>query len=155
MKIILDRILGGFLVFLMTMMVVAVTWQVFSRYALQSSSSFTEEVARYLLIWIGLLGAAFVSGQRQHLSIDILGPKLEEAKRIRLRIGINILIIAFCLGVMIVGGSNLVYVNYLLGQTSAALNIPLGTIYLALPISGVLVIIYKIIELLNPKKYLV
>lgn len=155
MKLLLDKILGGFLVFLMTMMVFAVTWQVFSRYALQSSSSFTEEVARYLLIWIGLLGAAFVSGQRQHLSIDILGPKLEEAKRIRLRIGINILIIAFCLGVMIIGGSNLVYVNYLLGQTSAALNIPLGTIYLALPISGVLVIIYKIMELLNPKKYLV
>jgi TRAP-type C4-dicarboxylate transport system permease small subunit len=155
MKLLLDKILGAFLVFLMTVMVFAVTWQVFSRYALQSSSSFTEEVARYLLIWIGLLGAAFVSGQRQHLSIDILGPKLEEAKRIKLRMGINVLIIAFSLGVMIIGGSNLVYVNYLLGQTSAALNIPLGTIYLVLPISGVLVIIYKIIELLNPKKYLV
>ena len=155
MKLIIDRILGIFLVLLMTLMVFAVTWQVFSRYALQSSSSFTEEVARYLLIWIGLLGAAYISGQRQHLSIDILGPKLVEKNRIRLRIGINILIIGFSFFVMIVGGSNLVYVNYLLGQTSAALNIPLGTIYLALPISGFLVIVYKIIELLNPKKYLV
>ncbi len=155
MKLIIDRILGIFLVLLMTLMVFAVTWQVFSRYALQSSSSFTEEIARYLLIWIGLLGAAYISGQRQHLSIDILGPKLIEKNRIRLRIGINILIIGFSFFVMIVGGSNLVYVNYLLGQTSAALNIPLGTIYLALPISGFLVIVYKIIELLNPKKYLV
>lgn len=155
MKVLLDRVLGAFLVFLMTAMVVAVTWQVFSRYALQASSSFTEEVARYLLIWIGLLGAAFVSGQRQHLAIDILGPKLEESKRIKLRIGINILIIGFSLGVMIIGGSNLVYVNYLLGQTSAALNIPLGVVYMALPISGLLVIVYKIIEILNPKKYLV
>lgn len=155
MKLFLDKILGIFLVFLMTTMVFAVTWQVFSRYALQSSSSFTEEVARYLLIWIGLLGAAFISGQRQHLSIDVLGPKLQENNRIKLRIGINILIIGFSFFVMIIGGSNLVYVNYLLGQTSAALNIPLGTVYLALPISGVLVIIYKIIELSNPKKYLV
>ncbi|NJW52109.1 TRAP transporter small permease [Salinimicrobium oceani] len=155
MKLIIDKILGIFLVFLMSLMVFAVTWQVFSRYALQSSSSFTEEVARYLLIWIGLLGAAYISGQRQHLSIDILGPKLKESNRIKLRSAINVLIIGFSFFVLIIGGSNLVYVNYLLGQTSAALNIPLGTIYLALPISGALVIVYKIIELLNPKKYLV
>jgi TRAP-type C4-dicarboxylate transport system permease small subunit len=155
MKLIIDKVLGIFLVFLMSLMVFAVTWQVFSRYALQSSSSFTEEVARYLLIWIGLLGAAFISGQRQHLSIDILGPKLKESNRIKLRSAINVLIIGFSFFVLIIGGSNLVYVNYLLGQTSAALNIPLGTIYLALPLSGALVIVYKIIELLNPKKYLV
>lgn len=155
MKIMLDKILGSFLVFLMTIMVTAVTYQVFSRYILQSSSSFTEEIARYLLIWIGILGAAFISGQQEHLAIDVLAPRLSEKNRIRLRIGINILIILFCLFVLIIGGSNLVYLNYLLGQTSAALNIPLGAVYTVLPISGVLVIIYKINELLNPKQYLV
>lgn len=154
MKVILDKILGGFLVLLMAIMVTAVSYQVFSRYILQASSSFTEEIARYLLIWIGILGAAFISGQREHLAIDILAPRLSEKKRIRLRIGINILIILFCLFVLIIGGSNLVYLNYLLGQTSAALNIPLGAVYTVLPISGVLVIIYKINELLNPKQYL-
>lgn len=141
--------------FLMTVMVTAVTWQVFSRYVLQSSSSYTEEIARYLLIWIGILGGAYISGQQQHLSIDILAPKLNERNRIRLRMGINILIILFCLVVLIIGGSNLVYLNYLLGQTSAALDIPLGAVYTVLPISGVLVIIYKVNELLNPKQYLV
>lgn len=155
MKLVLDKFLGGFLVFLMVVMVTAVSWQVFSRYLLQSSSSFTEEIARYLLIWIGILGAAYISGQQQHLSIDILAPKLAEKNRIRLRMGINILIILFCLLVLVIGGSNLVYLNYLLGQTSAALNIPLGAVYTVIPISGVLVIIYKINELLNPKQYLI
>jgi TRAP-type C4-dicarboxylate transport system permease small subunit len=154
MKPILDKILGGVLVVLMLIMVTAVSWQVFSRYILQASSSFTEEIARFLLIWIGILGAAYVSGQQQHLSIDILAPKLSVKNRIRLKIGINILIILFCLTVMIIGGSNLVYLNYLLGQTSAALNIPLGAVYTVIPISGVLVIAYKINELLNPKQYL-
>jgi len=69
--------------------------------------------------------------------------------------GINLLIILFCLLVLVIGGSNLVYLNYLLGQTSAALNIPLGAVYTVIPISGVLIIIYKINELLNPKQYLV
>ncbi|MGY5851092.1 TRAP transporter small permease [Salegentibacter sp. F14] len=155
MKPILDKILGMLLVFLMIVMVTAVSWQVFSRYILQASSSYTEEIARYLLIWIGILGAAYVSGQQQHLSIDILAPELKPENRIKLRIGINILIILFCLVVLVIGGSNLVYLNYLLGQTSAALNIPLGAVYMVMPISGVLVIIYKINELLNPKQYLV
>lgn len=155
MKLILDKILGSLLVFLMAVMVTAVSWQVFSRYILQASSSFTEEIARYLLIWIGILGAAYIAGQQQHLSIDILAPKLSEKNRIKLRMGINLLIILFCLLVLVIGGSNLVYLNYLLGQTSAALNIPLGAVYTVIPISGVLVIIYKVNELLNPKQYLV
>ncbi|TDN95440.1 TRAP-type C4-dicarboxylate transport system permease small subunit [Salegentibacter sp. 24] len=155
MKLILDKILGSLLVFLMAVMVTAVSWQVFSRYILQASSSFTEEIARYLLIWIGILGAAYVAGQQQHLSIDILAPKLSQKNRIKLRMGINLLIILFCLLVLVIGGSNLVYLNYLLGQTSAALNIPLGAVYTVIPISGVLVIIYKVNELLNPKQYLV
>lgn len=154
MKRKLDKILGALLVFLMAVMVVAVSWQVFSRYILESSSSFTEEIARYLLIWIGILGAAYVSGQQQHLSIDLLAPKLTSHNRLRLRLGINVLIILFCLTVLVIGGSNLVYLNYLLGQTSAALNIPLGAVYTVIPIGGILIIIYKVNEMLNPKDYL-
>ncbi|PHQ29609.1 TRAP transporter small permease [Leeuwenhoekiella nanhaiensis] len=154
MKKTLDKILGSVLVFLMASIVIAVLWQVFSRYVLQSASSFTEEIARYLLIWIGILGAAYASGQQDHLAINILPPKLNEKNRIKLRIGINILVILFAILAMIIGGGNLVYVNFELGQSSAALAIPLGYVYMVLPISGVLIIVYKVIELANPKKYL-
>ena len=95
MKQKLDKILGAILVFLMASIVIAVLWQVFSRYVLQSASSFTEEIARYLLIWIGILGAAYAAGQQDHLAINILPPKLDEKSRIKLRIGINILIMLF------------------------------------------------------------
>ncbi|MFI8379455.1 TRAP transporter small permease [Leeuwenhoekiella sp. NPDC079379] len=154
MKKTLDKILGSILVFLMASIVIAVLWQVFSRYVLQSASSFTEEIARYLLIWIGILGAAYASGQQEHLAINILPPKLNPENRIKLRIGINILIMLFAFFALIIGGGNLVYVNYELGQYSAALGLPLGVVYMVLPISGILVIIYKSIELANPKKYL-
>ncbi len=154
MKRKLDKALGSVLVFLMISIVVAVLWQVFSRYVLQSASSYTEEIARFLLIWIGILGAAYASGQQDHLAINILPPKLDEKNRIKLRVFINILVIAFSMLALIVGGGNLVYVNFELGQSSAALGIPLGYVYLVLPLSGILIIIYKSIELANPKKYL-
>lgn len=155
MKQKLDKVLGGFLVFLMALIVVAVLWQVFSRYIFNSPSSVTEELARYLLIWIGILGAAYASGQQTHLAIDILPPKLNETNRIRLRKGINLLVIFFSLTVLVIGGGNLVYVNYDLGQHSAALNLPLSFIYIIVPLSGILIIIYKINEIIYSKKYLV
>ena len=120
MKRSLDKILGSVLVILMVVIVLAVLWQVFSRYVMQSPSSVTEELARYLLIWIGILGAAYAAGQQQHLAINLLEEKLNKENRKRLRIGIDLLIIFFCVTVLMIGGGNLVYVNYDLGQNSAA-----------------------------------
>jgi TRAP-type C4-dicarboxylate transport system permease small subunit len=151
----INRILGSFLVILLTLMVLAVLWQIFSRYLLNSPSSFTEELARFLFIWIGILGAAYASGQQTHLAIDILPPKLNPTNRIRLRIFINILIILFSLTVLVIGGGNLVYVNDLLGQSSAALGVPLSWVYSIVPVSGLLVIYYKVHEIINSKTYLV
>lgn len=155
MKNSLDKILGWFLVALMVIIVLAVLWQVFSRYVLQAPSSVTEELARYLLIWIGILGAAYASGQQEHLAINLLEEKLDKKKQKQLRILINLLIISFSLTVLIIGGANLVYVNYDLGQSSAALKIPLFIVYSVIPLSGILIIMYKINEILNPEKYLV
>ena len=154
MKKSLDKVLGTILVFLMALIVIAVLWQGFSRYVMQNPSSVTEEIARYLMIWIGILGAAYASGQQEHLAINILPPKLNERNRIRLRIGINILIILFAVSALFIGGGNLVYISYLLGQTSAALNLPLSVVYAVLPISGILIIVYKLNEVFKPKKYL-
>ncbi len=116
MKRILDKTLGYFLVLLLVLMVLAVLWQVFSRYVMNSPSSVTEELSRYLFIWIGILGAAYASGQQIHLAIDILHGKLSDVNRVRLRIFINLLIIFFSLTVLVIGGANLVYVNMTLGN---------------------------------------
>ena len=155
MKRVLDKILGSFLVALMVLMVLAVLWQVFSRYVMNSPSSVTEELSRYLFIWIGILGAAYAAGQQTHISIDILHPKLNDQNRMRLRIFINSLIIFLSLAVLVIGGANLVYVNYDLGQYSAALNLPVSFVYLVVPLSGILVIFYKVNEIIHSKKYLI
>lgn len=148
MKDTLDKYIGHFLVFLMTVMLLSVVWQVFTRYILGSSSDFTDELARYLLIWIGTLGAAYISGKNMHLAIDLLPTKLKGRANYWLTVFINLMVMTFALFVMVIGGLRLVYITYTLGQTSASLQIPLAVIYLILPASGLLIIFYKTLEIL-------
>jgi TRAP-type C4-dicarboxylate transport system permease small subunit len=152
MKQTLDKYIGQFLAFLMSVMLVSVLWQITTRYFLGISSAVTDELARYLLIWIGTLGAAYVSGKKMHLAIDLLPRKLSGKSKQSLDIVINLSIILFALLAMVIGGFRLVYVTYILGQTSAALQIPLAYVYLILPFSGLLIIYYKINEILIIKE---
>ena len=58
---IIDKMLESLLIILMAVLVIDVLWQVASRYLLTSPSSITDELAGFLLIWVGLLGAAYVA----------------------------------------------------------------------------------------------
>ncbi len=139
-----DKGLSGFLVILMIIMVLDVSWQVFTRYVLQQPSSFTEELATFLMIWIGLLGGAYALRQKAHLGIDILVQKLSGKKRLYWDWLIYGSVILFSCLVLIWGGIRLVFVTFYLNQTSAALRIPMGAIYLVLPLTGVLLIFYSV-----------
>lgn len=147
-----DSALFVFLVFLMAAMVLNVLWQVASRYIFQSPSNFTDELSRYLLIWVSLLGASYVAGKKLHLAIDIIPQKLEGKNERNLNILINLLVALFALFVMVWGGLNLVYITLKLEQISAALNIPLGYVYLAIPLSGLFIIYYSIVNLFEKPK---
>ena len=147
MKKKIDRILGYILVGLMGLMTLDVLWGVFTRYAMGSQADWTEELARFLLIWIGILGAAYAAGQRMHLSIDLLLPSLSPIGQRRLRVVINSLIMVFAILVLLVGGFRLMYITKVLGQLSAALRFPMYLIYAVLPLSGLLVVYYKIHDL--------
>jgi TRAP-type C4-dicarboxylate transport system permease small subunit len=144
-----DKILANFLVVIMTLMVLNVLWQVASRFILDAPSSFTDELARYLMIWIGVLGAAYISGRNMHVAIDVLPTRLSQPIQKRLLIIVRILIILFCFLVMIIGGSRLVYITYVLGQNSPALQVPLAMVYAVIPISGFLIIYYKLSDILK------
>jgi len=147
-----NRILEIVLTVIMGVLVIDVLWQVFSRYILNSPSSFTDELAGYLLIWVSLLGAAYVVGTKEHLAIDLLLQKSSPPRQKVLRIIIQALIIAFSSGVLVLGGSWLVYTRFYLGVTSAALQLPLGYVYIVLPLSGLIMIYYSIYHLNNTIK---
>ncbi len=146
----IDKILGGALVVIMAMMVLNVLWQVFTRFVIGTPSSFTDELARYLMIWVGILGAAYASGKELHVAIDVLPQKLKKATQKKLSIIVKLIIALFALVAMIVGGGRLVFITYALDQLSPALQIPLAYVYLVIPISGLLIMYYKISDILKP-----
>ena len=133
-----DRALEVTLAAVMAAMVLAVLWQVATRYLLRDPSSVTEELARFGLVWLGLLGASYGFGQRAHLAIELI-PRTR-----LLELVVAASVAAFAILVLVVGGLRLVYATLALGQTSAALQIERGYVYLALPLSGALILFYTL-----------
>jgi len=153
-KSILDFLLKWILVTIMAVMTINVLWQVFTRFILQNPSSYTEELARYSLVWLGVLGASYVAGQKLHLAIDLLLIKLKGKSKSYLEIFIQICIFTFALVVMLIGGFRLVTITLTLNQISAALQIPLGYVYLVLPISGFIIMFYSVYFIVEELKKL-
>ncbi len=149
----INRIVEIVLVAIFALLVLDVLWQVFGRYVLKQSFSFTEEFARFALIWLSILGAAYLNGKREHLSMDFLLQKLSPDKlKKRMQI-IEMLMFVFALVVMVIGGGNLVYTTLYLGQVSPAMHVSLGYIYAIVPISGLLIMFYSVynIQMYNNK----
>lgn len=141
-----DSVLEYTLIFIMSVMVINVLWQVFSRYILNAPGAFTDELARYLMIWIGLLGAAYASGKKIHVAIDIIPQKFNAVNQARINKSINYTVALFAFACLVIGGMRLVYITYVLDQYSPSLNVPLAGVYLILPLSGLLIIYYKLEE---------
>lgn len=149
MKNKIDKILEYVLIALMVILVADVLWQVLSRYILSSPSSFTDELAGFLLIWVGILGSAYVTGKKEHLAIDLLIQKSSPERQKKLMLVVNACIAIFALFVMIIGGSWLMITRFQLNVSSAALHLPLGYVYSILPISGLLMFYYSIFFMIS------
>ncbi len=144
-KIAVDKVLEWTLIVLMAANVLNVLWQVFTRFILKNPSSFTEELARYLLIWVGLLGAGYVAGRKMHLAIDVVVKRLTGRARLVVEYLIEVSIFVFAFLVMVFGGIRLVIITLTLNQISAVLRIKLGYVYLVLPLSGLLIMFYSLL----------
>ena len=127
----------------MTVMVVDVVWQVFSRFVLQQSSSITEELATYLLIWIGLLGGAYALHERAHLGIDLITNRLSEKGKVYSEIITFSVVMMVAIVVFIIGGFRLLYITITLNQISPALQIKVGYFYSVIPLTGLLFVFYS------------
>ncbi len=148
----IDKILESILSLLMALLVVDVVWQVLSRYVLYSPSSVTDEIATFLLIWVGLLGAAYCFGCGEHLAIDIFTQSFNPKNKRRVSVVINMFVFAFALFVLIIGGGWLVYTRFYLDVTSASLQLNMGYIYLVLPLSGVITLYYALCNIFSVSK---
>lgn len=148
-KKVLDRLLEGLVMVVVAVLVLDVLWQVFTRFVLNNPSSWTEELAVFMLIWVSLLGAAVALGRGAHLGIDYFVGKLPERMRVATEVFVFFCVAAFSFLVMVVGGIDLVSSMLLLGQPSPALGVQMGHVYLAVPISGFFLTLYAVIGLVE------
>jgi TRAP-type C4-dicarboxylate transport system permease small subunit len=140
----LDKTLEALVTVSMGVLVADVVWQVFTRYVLKNPSSWTEELATFLMIWVGLLGSSVALNRGAHLGIDYLVTKLSPRKSLCVALFVFAVVTAFSLFVMVVGGSQLVYRTLVTKQVSPALGLKMGYVYLAIPISGFFLVVYSI-----------
>ncbi|MER2493452.1 TRAP transporter small permease [Catenovulum sediminis] len=145
----LERLLGYLLILLVASIVAGVSWQVFSRYVLQAPSSVTEELARFLLIWIGLFGAAYAYRTGSHLGLDILTTRLKGSALKVAEVFINLAVLTFAIIVMLIGGISLVALTMDPAQTSASLEVQMGYVYLAVPASGALITLFALSNIVS------
>jgi TRAP-type C4-dicarboxylate transport system permease small subunit len=145
----LTKTLELMLIVSMGLLVIDVLWGVLSRILassgiLSGQSSWTEELARYLMIWVGLLGASLAFESRAHLGVDYFVNKLDPSGRKILKLAALTVVLAFAVGVLMIGGWQLVSHTLELKQDTPALGIPKGWVYLAVPISGVFTALFTL-----------
>lgn len=148
----LERACSWALIVLMAAMVCNVLWQVSSRFLLNDPSSYTEEIARFLLIWVGMLGACHAYRVGAHLGLDLLTDKLESRVKSHLRKLVSFAVILLSTTVLINGGGRLVLLTYELKQTSGAMGIPVAWVYAVLPLSGLVLCLYALDDAIGPER---
>ena len=148
-KKVLDCSLELLVIVVVAVLVLDVLWQVFTRFILNDPSTWTEELAVFMLIWVSLLGAAVALNRGAHLGIDYFVGKLPDRVRLSTEVFVFFCVSAFSLLVMVVGGVDLVASTLELGQESPALRVKVGYVYLAIPISGFFLTLYAVIGLVE------
>lgn len=145
----LDRSLEFITAFTMGFLVIDVTWQVITRFVLKHPSDWTEEVAIYTMIWVGLLGSAVALNRKAHLGIDYFVGRLPQKKRLYTEVFVYLAVAAFSISVLLWGGMEFVVETFERGQRAPATGIMLGYVYLSLPISGFFITLYSIESLVK------
>lgn len=138
----LNKIIEIFCIVLMAFMTILVTWQVITRYVFNDPSAVTEQLCQYLFIWLVLFGSAYIFGKREHMQITFIKEKLPNKLGKICDLLQETIIFIFTFGVLVIGG----YLSAVkqMVQFDAALQIPIGIVYAAIPLSGVFILFYSI-----------
>ena len=128
-------------------MVIIGTYQILVRYIFNNPSTISEELLTYSFTWMSLFAAAYVFGKREHMRMGFLADKLNKKKLTILNAIIEIITIAFALIVMVYGGVSITSLS--MTQKTASLGIPMGYIYIVLPITGIIITLYGILNIIG------
>ncbi|MCF6094839.1 TRAP transporter small permease [Microaerobacter geothermalis] len=142
----MNEVMKHILNLLLFVMVIVVFAQVLIRYIFDQPLAWSEELARYILVWITFLGAAYAMSKKAHVGVEIV-VKLFPKNFQKIVTVLSALLSLFFFGMMIYQGY--LFVERTMAQTSAVLQLPMGGVYFVIPLSGVLIsinLIYYVIQ---------
>lgn len=134
----INKVLGLFTNFLLIIMTLAVFAQVIFRFVLEQPLAWSEELSRYLMIWITFLGASLAIEKKAHPMIEIFARLLPGRIQKMVQV-IAMLFSSVFYSLLIYFGSQFAARSF--GQLTPAMGLPIGYVYLIIPISGVLLLI--------------
>lgn len=144
---VLMKILGTATVVLFMFMTVVGTYQIITRYFFNKPSTVSEELLTFSFTWMALLASAYVFGKRDHMRMGFVADKLTGGKRKLLEVVIDFLAFAFAGIVMVYGGISITKLTMI--QATASLRVPMGYIYIIVPISGILIMVFSFINAMD------
>lgn len=145
----MTKALDAVLIVAVGLLVLDVVWGVFTRYAMGAQAKWTEELARFLLVWVALLGGAVAFGTKGHLGVDFFVGKFHPDARKLMAIVGHVIVLFFAGAVFLYGGIRVVADALAMEQMTPALGWKMGHVYLALPIAGVFMILFTVENLLE------
>ncbi|MDO4328347.1 MAG: TRAP transporter small permease [Lachnospiraceae bacterium] len=139
---VLDFIAEKVSILLFAITVVLVVWQVVARYIFNAPIPWTETLAKYLFVWLVLINSSYIFGKREHMCIGYFKEHMPRTLQIVLDFVTEAAILGFSTCILVVGGWAALKVG--IPQRDAALTISMGYVYAALPISGILTMLYTV-----------
>ena len=134
----------------MAVMVILTTYQVIARYIFNSPSTWSEELVGYLFGWSTLFGATIVSGERGHMNIPILVDRMNPPLRKAFHILWEVVAFVFSAAILVFGGIQVS--NLAMGQQTSSLGVAVGVFYWAMPICGVVILLYSVLNIVGIAK---
>jgi len=153
----LKKIVEGLVIVCSAVMTFLVIIQVFCRYCLGVSIPFSEELSRYLMVWVVFLAAGLALKDDAHISIKVLVDKFQERRRLWLSLAAQILLLAFLVLLLV---ESIALLPYQRVQIITSMGISIFWFYLAIPVGCVIMILFllpkmyqKVKEILNKANY--
>lgn len=147
LKSVITRVLGLASAILFAVLVCVTVWQVISRQVLNSSSTWSEELSKLLFVWLSFVGSAFLFGERGHIAVDFLARKLPLKTQRVLQVIVQLLVVLFAVLGMTWGGYLAASVAW--NQQLTALPLTIGWVYVVIPIAGIFIALFAIIDLIS------
>ena len=143
----MNAVVSTICIVLFAVMVVVGTYQIITRFVFNNPSTVSEELLTYTFAWMAIFSSAYVFGKRDHMRMTFVADKLPKEQRKILEIVIELLIIAFAVIVLIYGGFTIMGLT--MTQKTASLGVMMGVIYAVVPICGILIAIYGVLNVID------